>query len=61
MKIGGGGFLSSADEGATWQRLGPEYPLGSLDTVKTIDGDKDEVGTVYVGFGGSGYAYFKAK
>ena len=56
----GYGIWSSADEGATWRRVGPEYPLGSLDTVKTIDGDKDELGTVYVGFGGSGYAYFKA-
>jgi len=55
------GIWSSADEGATWTRVGPEYPLGSLDAVKTIDGDKDELGTVYVGFAGSGYAYFKAK
>jgi photosystem II stability/assembly factor-like uncharacterized protein len=56
------GIWSSADEGATWKRIPPdtEYALGSLDTVKTIDGDKDELGTVYVGFGGSGYAYFKA-
>ena len=57
------GIWSSADEGATWKRIPPdvEFPLGSLDLVKTIDGDKDELGTVYIGFGGSGYAYFKAK
>jgi hypothetical protein len=66
VKIGGWGFLTgmacgiwrSTDEGATWTRLGDEYALGSLDTVNTIDGDKLDGRTVYVGFSGSGYAYY---
>ena len=32
--------------------------MGSLDGIRTISGDMDVFGRVYVGFGGSGYAYF---
>jgi len=52
------GIWRSIDEGRSWKRLGPEYALDSLDTVKTIDGDKDGSGRVWIGFGGSGYAYY---
>jgi photosystem II stability/assembly factor-like uncharacterized protein len=54
------GIWRSADEGKSWQKLGPEYALDSLDTVKTIDGDKDDGRRVYIGFAGSGYAYFES-
>jgi hypothetical protein len=50
------GYWRSTDEGASWTKIG-SYPLGSLDEPKTIDGDKDVFGKVYVGFNGSGYAY----
>lgn len=50
------GVWQSDNEGQTWRQIG-DYPLGSLDFVKTIDGDKNTYGTVYVGFAGSGYAY----
>ncbi len=53
------GIFRSTDEGATWTRLGDEYALGSFDTVTTIDGDKVDGRTVYVGFSGSGYAYYQ--
>jgi photosystem II stability/assembly factor-like uncharacterized protein len=55
--VGGAyGIWSSTNEGQSWTRIG-DYPLGSLDEVKAVDGDKDAYGTVYVGFAGSGYAY----
>jgi photosystem II stability/assembly factor-like uncharacterized protein len=50
------GIWSSTNEGQSWTRIA-DYPLGSLDEVKAIDGDKTSYGTVYVGFAGSGYAY----
>lgn len=50
------GIWRSIDNARTWDKIG-DFPLGSLDTITTIDGDKDEFGTVYVGFAGSGYAY----
>jgi len=50
------GVWRSDDEARTWVPLGA-FPLGSLDQIKTIDGDKDTYGKVYVGFAGSGYAY----
>jgi len=34
-----------------------DYPLGSFDIVKWVEGDKDIMGRVYVGFSGSGFAY----
>lgn len=53
------GIWSSSNEGQAWTRIG-DYPLGSLDQVKAIEGDHSTHGTVYVGFSGSGYAYGRA-
>ena len=50
------GIWLSPDEGQSWEQVG-DWPLGSLDEIKTIDGDKNVAGKVYVGFAGSGYAY----
>ena len=50
------GVWRSDDDAASWVQIA-DYPLGSLDDIKTIDGDKNTFGKVYVGFGGSGYAY----
>ncbi len=50
------GIWRSTDDARSWTRIG-EFPLGSLDEVKTIDGDKDVPNLVYLGFAGSGYAY----
>ncbi|HEY8153971.1 MAG TPA: hypothetical protein VII72_07580 [Myxococcota bacterium] len=52
------GIWGSGNEGSSWAKLGGDFALGSLDAVKTVDGDKDTAGRVYVGFAGSGYAYF---
>ncbi len=49
------GVWRSEDAAATWTKLG-DYPLGILSPVNTISGDGDDPGTVYVGFGGAGYA-----
>ena len=53
------GIWRSTDNAQTWDKIG-EFPIGSLDAVTTIDGDKNVYGTVYVGFAGSGYAYGRA-
>ena len=45
----------STDEGASWESMG--FPNSSLDTVRTIDGDKSVFGRVFVGFSGSGASY----
>lgn len=50
------GIFYSADGSKTWTKIG-EQPLGSLDSIKTIAGDMDKFGLVYVGFAGSGFAY----
>lgn len=50
------GVWRSDNEGQSWTQIG-DYPLGSLDEIKAVDGDKNTYGTVYVGFAGSGYAY----
>jgi photosystem II stability/assembly factor-like uncharacterized protein len=50
------GIWRSADSAASWTRIA-EFPLGSVDDVKTIDGDKNTPNLVYLGFSGSGYAY----
>lgn len=50
------GIWRSDDNARSWVKIG-EYPLGSLDNIKTVEGDKNAYGTVYVGFNGSGYAY----
>ena len=50
------GIWQSDDNGQSWTKIGV-FPLGSLDKVTTIDGDKNRRGKVYIGFSGSGYAY----
>ena len=52
------GVWQSINEAQSWTQLGP-YPDGSLDTIKTISGDPNVYGKVYVGFSGSGYAYLR--
>lgn len=51
------GIWYSADSAKSWTKIG-EHPMGSLDLIKTISGDMDNFGMVYVGFGGSGFAYY---
>ena len=50
------GMYRSTDNGASWVKIGG-LPVGRLDSIVTIEGDKDVFGRVYVGFGGSGSAY----
>ncbi len=50
------GIFYSADNGVSWTKIG-ERPMNSLDHIKTISGDMDKFGLVYVGFAGSGYTY----
>jgi photosystem II stability/assembly factor-like uncharacterized protein len=50
------GIWRSSDNAHSWTRIG-DFPMGSLDNVTTIEGDKNVAGLVYVGFSGSGYAY----
>lgn len=40
-----------------WLQIG-DYPLGNYDMITTVEGDANEFGTVYIGFSGSGGAYF---
>jgi hypothetical protein len=41
-----------------WTKIG-DYPLGSYDFVTCVEGDANTFGIVYVGFSGSGWAYYK--
>jgi len=50
------GIWRSDDNAQSWIQIG-NFPLGSLDSIVTIDGDKNSYGTAYIGFSGSGYAY----
>ena len=50
------GIYRSDDNASTWVNLGAN-PLGNADQIKTISGDMQVYGKVYVGFGGSGGAY----
>jgi hypothetical protein len=50
------GIFRSDDEGQTWKQIG-KFPLNSLDFVKSVSGDMNIYGRVYVGFSGSGFAY----
>jgi len=49
----------SDDHAQSWTKIG-QWPTDSLDQIKTIAGDPDIYGRVYVGFNGSGYAYLDA-
>jgi hypothetical protein len=50
------GVWVSTDNCATWAQAG-DFPLRSLDMIRTVAGDPNIFGRVYVGFAGSGYAY----
>ena len=50
------GIWRSDNEGQSWSQIG-DFPLGSLDEIKAVEGDKNTYGIVYLGFAGSGYAY----
>ena len=51
------GIWQSINNAQSWTQIGT-YPNSSLDTIKTISGDPNIYGQVYVGFQGSGYAVF---
>jgi photosystem II stability/assembly factor-like uncharacterized protein len=54
----GDGTLAEWDSGtARWTNLGA-FPMGVFDSVDAVEGDANEVGKVYVGFAGSGAAYY---
>jgi hypothetical protein len=55
-RAGAWGIWRSIDNAATWTMIG-DFPLGSFDSIKSIDGDKVVAGTVYIAFAGSGFAY----
>lgn len=50
------GLWRSLDNAANWKQIG-QFPQGSLDSVRAIDGDKDDFGRVYMALGGSGWIY----
>jgi photosystem II stability/assembly factor-like uncharacterized protein len=52
------GVWRTDDEGSTWNQLG-EWPMNSLDQIRTISGDPEIYGQVYIGFAGSGYAFLR--
>lgn len=49
------GIYRSTDSGQTWEYLG--LPLNRLDAIGAVGCDANVKGRVYVGFGGSGFAY----
>jgi hypothetical protein len=51
------GIYRSIDNALSWVRISNGYPLGSFDLIKTIEGDANTYGTLYIGFQGSGFAY----
>src|SRR5262249_29246406 len=53
------GIWQSDDDAQTWSQIG-QFPTGSLDHIKTISGDPNVYGQVYIGVQGSGYAYLPA-
>jgi hypothetical protein len=53
------GIWRSDDSAKSWIKIG-DFPLGTLANITTIDGDKSAFGSVYLGFGGAGYAYAHA-
>ena len=50
------GLWRSDDNAVTWTKIG-DYPLGNFDLVKTVSGDMNVYGRVYVGLAGSGGVY----
>jgi photosystem II stability/assembly factor-like uncharacterized protein len=56
-RVGGRyGLWRSTDDAATW-RLLADFPLGRLDQVGSVEGDKRVFGRVLVGYQGSGWLY----
>jgi hypothetical protein len=53
------GIWQSVNNAQSWTQIGT-YPINSLDSIKTIAGDPNIFGQVYVGFMGSGYAVLNA-
>ena len=53
------GIWQSNNDAQSWVQIGT-YPDSSLDNITTISGDPNVYGQVYIGFGGSGYAYLPA-
>ena len=51
------GVYRSDDEGQSWTPFGT-FPLGSLDQIRIISGDANKYGVAYIGFVGSGFAYY---
>ena len=51
------GVWGSDDEGSTWNQLG-EWPMNSLDQIRTISGDPNIYGQVYIGFSRFGICLF---
>jgi photosystem II stability/assembly factor-like uncharacterized protein len=50
------GVWRSLDDAAHWTKVG-QFPVGDLDQVVAVEGDKNVFGRVYLGFTGSGWAY----
>ena len=53
------GIWQSIDDAQSWTQIGT-YPNGILAPIKTISGDQNDYGQVYVGFEGAGYALLPA-
>ena len=53
------GVWQSTNNAQSWTNIGT-FPTGELDQIKTIAGDPNNYGAVYVGFNGGGYAYLPA-
>jgi photosystem II stability/assembly factor-like uncharacterized protein len=51
-------FTDDPEEMPTWTRLS-EAPADSMDVSKSLCGDPDRHGSVYVGFGSTGYAFIR--
>ena len=47
------GIWRSTDNALTWRRVAG-FPVGTLDQVSVLEGDKDVFGRVYLGYKGSG-------
>ncbi len=50
-------YRSIVNNAVTWTPINNGYPLGSFDLIKTIEGDANSYGTVYIELQGSGFAY----
>lgn len=50
------GIYESDNNAESWRQIG-YWPDGSLDQIRTVSGDMNAYGRVYVGFAGSGFIY----